>query len=167
MTGFFTASIGWILLLAIFGLYSYGLITAIDLSWTGDIPEGKYPEALSTAINSMQALLLTNLGALLGIAVTNPASAIARTLKLRSASSAAQGAALPAPPNPLNVREYIQLAALIIYVLGLIACTIGWGHDDFSSDSKHVIDVVSTSGKMLIGVALAYLTAVLQSSPNP
>lgn len=167
MRAFITASICWILLAGIFGLYGYGLFTAIDLSWKGDIATDAYPDALSTAINSLQALLLTNLGVLLGITVTKPNSTLARTLmpggftRPVSAGTGALPAALPAPPNPLTLREQIQLVALVVYIAGLIACTIAWGHDKFTTDTKKIIDVVSTSGKMLIGVAISYLTAIL------
>lgn len=161
MKEFIIASIGWILLLGIFGIYGYGLITAIQLGWNGDVPKDEYPEALSTAINSVQALLLTNMGALLGITITQPNSALARTLKLRTSFSLRQGvAAIPNPTN-LTIRELIQLGALVIYVAGLIVCAIAWGHDGFVSDSTKIIDVVSTSGKMLIGVGLSYLAVVL------
>lgn len=168
MKTFITASVGWILLLGVFGLYAYGLTIAIQLTWTGNIPTGKYPEALSAAVNAVQALLLTNLGVLLGIAVTKPNSPVARALMLQPATppkpieGGAQPAAFPVQVDPLTLRDQIQMAALAIYVIGLIACTITWAHNDFISESNKSIDVVTSSGKMLIGVALSYLTAVLR-----
>lgn len=168
MKTFITASVGWILLLGIFGLYAYGLTIAIQLTWIGDIPTGKYPEALSTAVNAIQALLLTNLGILLGISVTKPNSPVARALMLQPATPPKQqdgdlkAAALTAPPDPLTLTDQIQMAALAIYIIGLIACTITWIHNDFTSDSSKSVDVVTSSGKMLIGVAITYVTAVLK-----
>ena len=168
MKTFITASVGWILLLGIFGLYAYGLTIAIQLTWTGTVPAGKYPEALSAAVNAVQALLLTNLGVLLGISVTKPNSPVARALMLQPATPPkqtdgnAEAAALAAPTDPLTLRDQIQMAALAIYIVGLIACTITWAHNDFTSESNKSIDVVTSSGKMLIGVALSYLTAVLR-----
>ena len=161
-----TASVGWVLLLGIFGLYAYGLTIAIQLTWTGNMPAGKYPEALSTAVNAVQALLLTNLGLLLGISVTKPNSPVARALMLQPATLPKQQdgdlKAAVAPPDPLTLRDQIQMAALAIYIIGLIACTITWIHNDFTSDSSKSVDVVTSSGKMLIGVAITYVTAVLK-----
>jgi hypothetical protein len=167
MKTFITASVGWVLLLGIFGLYAYGLTIAIQLTWTGNISAGKYPEALSTAVNAVQALLLTNLGLLLGISVTKPNSPVARALMLQSATPKQgegdlKAAASVAPPDPLTLRDQIQMAALAIYIIGLIACAITWIHNDFTSDSSKSVDVVTSSGKMLIGVAITYVTAVLK-----
>jgi hypothetical protein len=157
------AYIGWLLLIGIFGFYLYGMEEAIRLSWLGDVDKDTYPPALSTAISSIQALLLTNLGVLLGVSVANPTSAVARSMLLQNAVKSGPAAATLAPPtDPLELREKIQLFALGIYIISLIACTIGWAHDDFATDNNKIIDLVSQSGKMLIGVALAYLTAVLR-----
>lgn len=165
MKGPITNYVGWLLLAGVFGFYVYGLGLAIDLSWTGNIAKGSYPAALSTAISSIQALLLTNLGALLGISVTNRQSSVAHALLLHGPSTAGGGGAgaaqFPAPPDPLALREKVQLAALVLYILGLLAYLITWGHADFVSDDSRIVDLVSQSGKMFIGVAIAYLTAVL------
>lgn len=150
--------VGWLLLLAALGFYGYGIIEAIrqTINSTSDKPVD-YPEFLSTTIGSIQALLLTNLGMLLGIAVTKPDSEVARSLKLGSKSSTVE----VAPPSPMELKEKIQLFALVIYIFSLIACLIIWIIKDFETDTKLIVSVISESGKMFIGVVLAYLTAVL------
>jgi hypothetical protein len=154
--------IGWLLLISIFGFYLYGIIRAIQLSLCGSVQD--YPIALSTTISSIQALLLTNLGALLGISVTNPQSGIAHALMLKNGLRNNATGALQqlAPPDPLVLRDKIQLFALVVYIASLIACTITWIHFKFETDSKKIVDCVSQSGKMFIGVCLAYLTVVFK-----
>jgi len=67
-----TSFVGWLLILSALAFYLYGIGDAIPLSWKGGIGEGDYPEVINTTINSIQALLLTNLGIVLGISVTKP-----------------------------------------------------------------------------------------------
>jgi len=154
--------VGWLLLLSAIGFYGYGIVEAILLSWSKTIPVDydKYPETISTTISSMQALLLTNLGILLGISIAKPNSAVAKQLMLNSKNKI--GLAVPLP-NPLDIKEKIQLFALVIYILSLIGCLITWGHKSFSSKPEDVVAVISESGKMFLGVVLAYLTAVLSN----
>jgi hypothetical protein len=151
--------IGWLLLISIFGFYAYGIIRAIQLSLSGQTHD--FPTALSTTISSIQALLLTNLGALLGISVVNPQSAVANALMLRTRNNAV-GNLQAAPPDPLLLKDKIQLFALVVYIISLIACTITWIHFDFESDGRRIVDCVSESGKMFLGVCLAYLTVVFR-----
>lgn len=156
-----TAYVGWLLLLSAFGFYAFGIGYAIHISWsTVPITQAVYPEALSTAISSIQALMLTNLGVVLGISITNPTSSLAKTIMLHNSKAAPSGVS-ESIPNPLAFREKIQLTAMVIYILSLIACLVTWGHDGFSSAGTDVLDTISQSGKMFIGVVLAYLTAVL------
>lgn len=156
-----TAYVGWLLLFSAFGFYVFGIGYAINISWSQTpITTALYPEALSTAISSIQALLLTNLGVVLGISITRPTSSLAKTIMLQSNSNAQKGI-LEDVPNPLAFREKIQLTAMVVYILSLIACLITWAHDGFSSIGTDVLDTISQSGKMFIGVVLAYLTAVL------
>jgi len=154
------AYVGWLLILSAIGFYGYGIVEAILLSWSKTIPVDydKYPETISTTISSIQALLLTNLGILLGISIAKPDSAVAKQLMLKSKGQLGIAAALP---NPLDIREKIQLFALIIYIISLIACLITWAYNSFSSKQEDVVAVISESGKMFLGVVLAYLTAVL------
>lgn len=154
--------VGWLLLAVALGFYVYGIYTAIYLSWP-PIPEIPNPDAkplpfnevLSTTIGSLQALLLANLGMLLGISIARPNSAVAHALKLNRA-------AITEDPKDPDVKEKIQLFALVLYVVCLVACFITWIRNDFISDPKEVVSVIPESGKLFIGVVLAYLTAVLK-----
>jgi hypothetical protein len=65
-----TAFVGWVLIIAAFGFYLYGVADAIYLTLEGKAET--YNGVLSSSTSSIQALMLTNLGALLGISVTNP-----------------------------------------------------------------------------------------------
>ncbi len=155
--------VGWLLVLSALGFYVYGMGNALLLSWprsgTDLIP---YAEVLSTTISSMQALLLANLGIVLGIAISKPNSAVAKQVMMNPISTRAIASA--PPPPPMDLREKIQLFALVIYVLSLILCLITWGHKGFSNHPKDVVSVVAESGKMFIGVVLAYLTAVFKAA---
>jgi len=153
------AYVGWLLLLTAFAFYAYGLYQAIYLSWGEGPIKKEYNEVLSVTVGSMQALLLANLGMLLGISVADPGSGVARQLMLNRATSTSVRAAIP---PPLALKEKVQLFALVVFIVSLVICLITWMVDDFSSDSKNVISIVSSSGKMFIGVVLAYLTAVLR-----
>jgi hypothetical protein len=154
------AYVGWLLIAAAALFYGYGIFEAIRISWSPHTSESPlaYPEVLSTTIGSMQALLLANLGMVLGISIANPNSGMARSLLLNKSEADRK---LLAPPPPLEIKDKVQLVALIVYILALIACLVTWGKNGFSTDSKDVVSIISESGKMFIGVVLAYLTAVL------
>ena len=156
------AYVGWLLILAALGFYGYGIYEAIALSWKEvEIKDGDFPEVLSTTVGAMQALLLANLGILLGISIAKPNSNVARSLMLRTSR---QREIDLAPPPPIEIKDKVQLFALVMYIFSLIACLITWGHKDFSTESKKVVSIISESGKMFIGVVLAYLTAVLSNN---
>jgi hypothetical protein len=152
--------VGWLLLFATLGFYVFGIYEAIRLSWSA-LPGAEtinYHPVLSSTIGAIQALLLANLGMLLGVSVSTPNSNIAHSLKL-SASTANPELA---PPPPMDIKDKIQLFALAMYIISLIACLLTWIVNNFSSDSKDVVSIIPESGKMFIGVVLAYLTAVLK-----
>ena len=157
--------VGWLLLFSALGFYVYGMQHAIFLSWPNghissmeqervkDIPDIKFWPELATLLSSIQALLLTNLGIVLGIAITNRNSALAKALLINRKGIV--------PPNPMALKEQIQIFAVIIYILVLIASLITWIHNDFSSSPKEIVSIISESGKMFFGVMLAYLAALL------
>jgi hypothetical protein len=151
------AYVGWLLLAAALGFYGYGIFEAVSLSWSA-VP-GKeiilYPEVLSTTIGSIQALLLANLGMVLGISIADPGSGIAKAIMLNKST------VLKTPPPPLEVKEKVQLFSLVLYIIVLITCLVTWIVNGFSLDPKNVVSIIPESGKMFIGVVLAYLTAAL------
>ena len=159
------AYVGWLLLLSALGFYLFGIGQAIYLSWSAkDIGADAYSPVLESVISSIQALLLTNLGILLGISVAKPGSGVAQRLML-GAGSTKDALRLPIT-DPLLLREKVQLFALTLYILSLIACVVTWAMNHFSSETKDVVPLVASSGKMFFGVALAYLTTVLRQDPK-
>jgi hypothetical protein len=153
------SSVGWLLLLTTLFFYGYSIFTAIDLSWPLGPGKAELPfnPVLATALGSIQALLLANLGMLLGISIVKPDSQVARALKLRKGQAGVDQAPLP----PMELKEQIQLGAMVIYIISLIACSITWVTNDFSENPNEVVPIISESGKLFLGVIMAYITAVL------
>lgn len=148
--------VGWLLLFSALAFYGYGIYNAIQQTLAG-VSADDYPEFLSTTIGSIQALLLTNLGFVLGISVANPASRMALAVGLNRPGIAQAGMA---PPAPLDLKSQVQLFAIIVYLLSLIACLIAWIIRGFPIDTT-VVPLVAESAKMFVGVVLAYLSVVL------
>ena len=147
--------IGWLLLFCALGFYGYGIVTAIQQTLIGQI---NFPGFLQNAVSAIQALLLTNLGAVLGIAVTKPDSTIARAIRLGSDNASA---ATLAPTSPSETKQNIQLYAMILYVMSLIACTICWIVSGYQTDTTRIVPVIAESGNMFLAVVLAYVAAIL------
>src|SRR5690242_17613691 len=122
--------VGWLLVLAAVIFYGYGIYEAIAMSLCEKTTAEPiaYPEVLSTTIGSMQTLLLTNLGIILGISIANPNSAMAKSLMLTKPKD---GLIEKAPPPPMDIKEKVQMGALLIYIIALIACLITWGIKEF------------------------------------
>jgi hypothetical protein len=149
--------IGWLLVLSALGFYLYGIIEAINQTLRStETKSVVYPAFLSNTIGSLQALLLTNLGVLLGISVTNPDSRVARTLRLSGPETKPTTNSM----SPMELSQIIQLFGLIIFILCLIACLVTWIKKDLVEDSKLVVSVISESGKMFSAVVVAYIAAV-------
>ncbi|HEY0652696.1 MAG TPA: hypothetical protein VGD65_06190 [Chryseosolibacter sp.] len=154
-------SVGWLLLFAVLGFYVYGVTEAIRQTILANSQRPVvYPEFLSTTVGSIQALLLTNLGILLGISVTAPQSGIAQSMRLTSDSS--EGGPTPA----LDFQNKVQLFALLVFVFSLIACTVTWIAKGFDTDTTHQVPLIVECAKMFIGVSLAYLTLMLRTRPG-
>jgi len=152
--------IGWTLLVISLGMYCYGIYYAIFIpdavtDSSGKIAGLTIPEPLDTLVAAISAILLTNLGAVLGISVTNPSSALAaKTLISKNMAEI---------PPPLSRRDIIQLTCVIIYIVVLLACFIKWAANTFQkpAEVKLVVPFVQQYGKTLIGVITAYLAFVL------
>jgi len=144
--------IGWLLLAIAFSAYLYGVYYAIFTPFKGEDDKLSIPDPLDTLLTTLSAILLTNLGAVLGIAVSNPNSGLAgKTLLTRS---------ITVPP-PLSQREFIQLIAVLIYLLAMVACFIDWAYSSFRVPLRPIVPFVSVTGKTLIGVITAYVAFVL------
>src|ERR1035441_8193974 len=102
------------------GAYLYGAALACVISWPIPIDSAKpinFPVFLSLIVTSIAAVLSTNLGAVLGITVTNPNSSFRETKTW----------------NPINFFtnpsfSIIQITACYVYILSLLSAAIVWGH---------------------------------------
>lgn len=156
-----TAIIGWILLVSGLTVYVYGISYAIFFPI--EVQEKsttilKIPETLETFTTSVGAILLTNLGAVLGISVVAPNAPIARI--------ALSPAAFATVPTPISMREKIQVVAILIYVISLMACTLAWGVATFKAHPAPVAALIPQYGKTFIGVITAYLAFTLAINQN-
>ncbi|MBL0356522.1 MAG: hypothetical protein IPP72_06310 [Chitinophagaceae bacterium] len=145
---------GWVLLLVAFAVYLYGIYFAIWMP----IPKGNtvyIPEPLDSILSSINAILLTNLGAVLGISVAKPSSGLARMTMIRSNAAIVQ--------DPTTMREVIQYCAVIIYLIVLVVCFFVWAQNTFLEEGKikPVVSVITQNGKTLFGVIAAYIAFIL------
>lgn len=150
------AYVGWFLLTAALGFYVYGMYEVVSQTFCSGKQPIKISEVLTTTLSSIQALLLANLGIILGISISKPESKVARAVLFNAGNSN-----LKEVDSPMQIASKVQLFAVIIYILSLVICLVAWACKEFVTDAAKVVPVVSESGKMFIGVVLAYLTAVL------
>jgi hypothetical protein len=156
-----TAFIGWLLVAVAACLYIFGIYSAIfqpvpNLDVTGKLIGYRIAEPFDTLTSSISAILLTNLGAVLGISITQPQSALANKTLITTNS-------LTVPP-PLTKKDVIQLAAIVIYILALTACFIAWTVlvlQKSGAAIKPLVPLVEQHGKTLIGVISAYAAFLL------
>jgi peptidoglycan biosynthesis protein MviN/MurJ (putative lipid II flippase) len=144
---------GWLLLFIAFGIYVYGIYFAIFLA-KGPI---KLPEPLDSLVTTISAILLTNFGAVLGIAIAKPASGLAQITLLGIKNSKTE---------PITEREIMQYVAVLLYLTVLIACFIAWAHKNFTDKPEDISALVVQHGKTLFGAIAAYIAFVLGSAPN-
>lgn len=155
-----SALIGWVLILIGLGIYLYGIYYAIFtpiqvFDMAGNLVQLKIPETLDTLTTTIGAILLTNLGAVLGISLSQPKSALANRTSFSKASLEIS--------EPMNKREILQYIAVLIYLTVLFACFITWAFYSFqtSGEAKPIVSLVEQYGKTLIGVITAYIAFAL------
>jgi len=151
--------IGWLLLVIALGLYCYGIYWAIFLAYQQD-NKMVIPEPLDYITVTLGAILLTNLGAVLGISITNKNSALATRVLMLTPAKRKEDAA------PLEQREVVQLVAVVIYLISLVACFFAWLSHSLKHEENQVAEIVIQNGKSLIGVIAAYLAFVLGVKSN-
>lgn len=117
-----------------------------------------WPE-METLLSTIQSLLLANLGVILGISISKPESPLARAVLF---SNKEQLKALSSVQDPIEIKDRIQLFALWVFLIVLIACLITWIKNDFCTKPSEIIPIVHESGKMFFGVVLGYLTIILR-----
>lgn len=158
--------VGWLLLFTILAAYLFCVSYSFFLYFTQK--NVSFPEPLSSTLSSIQAILITNLGALLGITVAKPNSQVARSMMFNRPAPPPAAAALPPVEDPLVVREKIQLVALLIFVLVLITSFVIWMISFSMPENKKHLEFISESGRMFVGVAIAYITGILAAQKtNP
>ncbi|MFV0604957.1 MAG: hypothetical protein ACK5NK_03855 [Niabella sp.] len=164
MTTKLVSYVGWLLFLSAIAFYLFSMGQAIVLSWpfpqAPDNP-AKINPVLATTVSSIQAILLTNLGIVLGISISKPESNLAKAMTLTTSNVRTKALA-----SPMELKEKIQLFCVALFVIVLIACTITWIKNNFADDASEVAPVIAESGKMFTGVVLAYFTALLSRSVN-
>jgi hypothetical protein len=152
--------VGWLLLATAIGFYLFGIGKAVWISWNGVMGDEikSYPSFISSSVSSLQGILIINLGALLGIATKDPGSAVASRMLM---STPGNIAGLNGAKNPLELKEQIQIFGVIILIVSLIVCLITWGKNNFVEDNT-VLPIIHQSGKMFIGIIVAYFTLILK-----
>jgi len=127
--------------------YIYGIYQACYISLQADPDLSKMPAFLSSIVTSIGAVLATNLGAVLGIAIAAPTSSFAQ--------ASWKPLAVFTSPTPTNV----QITACYLYVLILVVVSIVWGIKDF--DTVHVVSTIPELTKTFLGVIVGVLAITL------
>ena len=133
--------------------FIYGISQACIKSWP--MANGDYliPIFLSSTVTSIAAVLSTNLGAVLGITISNPTSSL-RNLKTW---------------NPINLfinpsPTVFQTVACYVYIVSLTAAAIVWAHRQFVSEN--IVPLIPELTKSLLGVIVGVL-AISLNTQNP
>lgn len=159
-----TSYLGWFLVISALGFYLYGMGYAIILSWPNsgkcDSKEAIvfWPE-MATLLTTIQTLLVTNLGIILGISVVKPESKLAKAVLFNNTASSNF---ITQVNDPVDVKDKIQLWSLWVLVIVLVACLITWIKNNFCTSPAEMVPIVHESGKMFFGVMLGYLTILLR-----
>ena len=128
-------------------LYIYGIYVACRESL---LSRNSINEYLSSAITGIIAVLSTNLGAVLGITVTQTNSSFNKTKNW----------------NPLTFFTApsvttIQIIACYVYILSLVVVTIVWIKLKFEIDT--VVPIIPQMSKSLLGVVVGALAVALNT----
>lgn len=132
------------------GAFIYGIIKACIKSWPKDGSDYTMPEFLASAVTSIAAVLSTNLGAVLGITVTNPQSEF---------NEAETWNTLTFLTNPSP--SVLQTFACYIYVISLLTCAIVWARRNFISEPGKIVPLIPELTKSLLGVIVGVLAVSL------
>ncbi|WP_373060014.1 hypothetical protein [Zunongwangia sp. H14] len=139
------------------GAFVYGIAQACLKSWPHHGNDYEIAAFLSNTVTSIAAVLSTNLGAVLGITVSNPTS------KFRESKSW-NPLSLFTSPSP----SAIQTIACYVYILSLIAAAIVWAHRDFITETNKIVPLIPELTKSLLGVIVGVLAISLNTnSQNP
>lgn len=134
-----------------FALYIFGIAKACIMS-IGDSGDVEFNQVLSGAVTSIAAVLSTNLGAVLGISVSNPKSEF-RKLSTWNPSS------IFVNSDPTT----FQTIGCYVYIISLLVAAIVWAYKDFTTDPKDIVPLIPELAKSLLGI----IVGVLAISFNP
>ena len=129
--------------------YLYGIFQACRISLQKIVNVDDMPPFLSNIITNIGAVLATNLGAVLGIAINNPASKY-NMMFLNPFTNFAQSGITGA-----------QILACYIYTLALVVVAIVWGIKKFTTDPKQIVSTIPELTKTLLGVIVGVFAITL------
>jgi hypothetical protein len=134
-------------------VFVYGISVAICVSWCCEGSACKIAPFLSSAVTSTGAILATNLGAVLGITINNPASNFRQSKSWNPLTFFSN-------PSP----TIIQTAACYVYILSLLASAIVWAHRGFDgTETTVVVPLIQEMTKSLLGVIVGALAVALNT----
>jgi len=133
--------------------FAYGIFKACAVSLQRVPDLSLMPLFLASAVTSIAAVLATNLGAVLGIAIANPQS-LYRQRKSWNPLRAFTN------PNP----TVWQTLACYVYIIGLLAAAVVWGIKNFTTDNKQIVALIPEMTKSLLGVIVGALAVSLNTS---
>ena len=132
--------------------YIYGVFKACVVSWPADSTDYKMAAFLSFAVTGIAGVLSTNLGAVLGLTVTNKNSRFnnrdAFLLK-----------------KLLTDPTAAQILACYLFILSLAAAAVVWGHRDFTEDPDKIVPLIPQMTKTLLGVIVGAVAVSLKKEP--
>ncbi|WP_316753720.1 hypothetical protein [Pedobacter gandavensis] len=130
--------------------YLYGIFKAcwISLQKTPNVAD--MPIFLSSIITSIGAVLATNLGAVLGIAITNLTSEFTEAALLRPF-------AIFSDPSITTV----QITACYIYILTLAGTSVVWAFKKFTTNPTEVVSTIPELTKTFLGVIVGVFAVIL------
>ncbi len=130
--------------------FLYGIARACIISLKKEPDISQMPSFLSSVVTSIAAIFATNLGAVLGITISNPQSILSRSENW-----------IPFNITATNAPTAFQVTACYIYVVGLLAAAIVWARKNFSADPKAIIPLIPELTKSLLGVMIGALAISL------
>jgi hypothetical protein len=133
--------------------FAYGVIKACMISLEKAPDLSLMPLFLASAVTSIAAVLATNLGAVLGIAIANPQS-------LYRQSSTWNPLKVFSKPDPTTW----QTLACYVYIIGLLSAAVVWGIKNFTTDSNQIVALIPEMTKSLLGVIVGALAVSLNTN---
>lgn len=137
--------------------FAYGIYKACALSLPEHPNLDLMPPFLAGIVTSIAAVLSTNLGAVLGITISDPSSHFRKNRNWNPL-------VFLSTPDP----TILQTGACYIYILGLIAAAIVWSIKGFDiKGAPPIIPLIPELTKSLAGVIVGVLAIFLNRPSKP